>query len=212
MDLFFKVKAKKVRFIFSIVSAFTYLLGYSIIMESGNFSVYFISYIHIKQKWINIQFGNIMRPFILLSLSLFSPLSGTMETHFGPRLSLLASAIVIEITLILFYIQRNIWIFYILNLFLGLGCGLSANITIKNCCLFYPKKKGFVNACIMSFGALVGSSFTLLGEKIINPDREKVQEEDSFYSESIAKRSIYFFFIWHDITSNINSFFFIFFL
>ena len=192
MDIFFKVKTKRVKFIFSIISAISYLIGYSIIMESGNFSVYFISYIHIKQTWVNIQFGNIMRPFILLSLSLFSPLSGPMEIRFGPRLSLLASAIVIEITLILFYIQRNLWIFYILNLFLGLGCGLSANITIKNSCFYYQKKKGFISACIMSLGALIGSSFTILGEKLINPGREKV-EKDSFYSESISNRSKYFF-------------------
>ena len=61
----------------------------------------------------------------------------------------------------------------ILNLFLGLGCGLSANITIKNCCLYYPKKKGLINACIMSLGALVGSSYTLIGERTYDDEPSK---------------------------------------
>ena len=112
MDIFFKVKTKKARFIFSILSAFTYLLGYSIIMESGNLSVCFVSCVHIKQNRINIQFGNIMRHFILLSLSSFSPLFGTMESHFGSRLYLLANTIVIEIALI-FFIFKEIYGFFI---------------------------------------------------------------------------------------------------
>ena len=195
MDIIFKVRKKRNKFILSVLSAIAYLLGYSLIMESGNFNVYFISYIHYKQEWVNIQFGNLMRPVILLFLSLFSPLSGTMENLIGPRLALLTSAIVIEIVLVCFYFQRNLWIFYILNLFLGLGCGLSANITIKNCCLYYPKKKGLINACIMSLGALVGSSYTLIGEKIINPKREKVVnvEDNPYYSKEIAVKSKYFF-------------------
>ena len=82
-----------------------------------------------------------------------------------------------------------------ISLILGLGCGLSAQIVVKNCCLYYPKKKGFISACIMSLGALIGSSYTLLGEKIINPDREEVidKKENPYYNEEISERSKYFF-------------------
>ena len=195
MDIFFKIKKKRTKFILSAISALAYLIGYSIIMESGNFSVYFISYIREKQKWVDMQYGNLMRPVILLFLSLFSPLSGVMESLFGSRIALLTSAILIEITLFFFYFQQNLWIFYILSLILGLGCGLSANITVKNCCLYYPKRKGFISAIIMSLGALIGSSYTLLGEKIINPHREEVKDKENepFYDFEIAKRSKYFF-------------------
>ena len=195
MDKFFKIKLKRNKFICSILSAMAYLFGYSCIMESGNFSVYFVSYIHYHQKWVDMQYGNLMRPVVLLFLSCFSPLSGLMETLLGSRLSLLISAVVIEITYIFFYFQKNLWIFYILSLFLGFGCGLSANITIKNCCLYYPKKKGFISASILSLGALIGSSFTLLGEKIINPDRKPVndKEKDPYYPKEIAERAKYYF-------------------
>ena len=165
------------------------------IMESGNFSVYFISYIHHKENWVDMQYGNLMRPIILLFLSLFSPFSGIMENLFGPRISLLASSIVIEITLFLLFLQRNLWIFYILSLFLGLVSGLSANIVIKNCCYYYPKRKGLINAILINVGALIGSSYTFLGEKIINPSREEVinKKTEPYYRENIAERSKYFF-------------------
>ena len=195
MDIFFKLKSKKTKFILSSLSAIFYLLGYSMIMESGNFSVYFISYIHYKENWVDMQYGNLMRPIILLFLSLFSPFSGIMENLFGPRISLLASSIVIEITLFLLFLQRNLWIFYILSLFLGLGSGLSANIVIKNCCYYYPKRKGLINAILINVGALIGSSYTFLGEKIINPSREEVinKKTEPYYRENIAERSKYFF-------------------
>ena len=197
MDIFFKIKSKRNKFILSTLSTLLYLLGYSIVMESGNFSVYFISYIHYKEEWVDMQYGNLMRPVFQLFLSLFSPLSGTMENLFGPRISILASTIVIEITFLFLYLQRNIWIFYILTFFLGLGTGISANISIKNCCFYYPKRKGFISATLMSAAATIGSLYTLLGEKIINPDREEVIDikKDPYYRESVSERSKYYFLI-----------------
>ena len=193
MDIFFPVKKKATKFILSLFAAVIFQFGYSVIMEAGNFSVYFLSYIHYKQEWVDMQYGNLMRPIIVLFLSLFSPLSGFMENLVGSRLALLISSSTVEVVLIFFYFQRNLWVFYILSLFLGLGCGLSAQIVVKNCCFYYPKKKGFISSCIMSLGALVGSSYTLLGEKIINPEREIVINGQPFYREEIAKRSKYYF-------------------
>ena len=195
MDIFFKIKRKKIRFISSFFSALTYLLGYSVIMESGNFSVYYISKIHYIQTWVNMQYANLMQPFVLLFLSIFSPLSGVMETLLGSRLAMLSSSIIIELSFIFLYFQGNIFIFYTLSLFLGVGCGLSANICVKNCCFYYPKKKGLISALIMSLGAMTGSSYTYLGEKIINPDREKVIDKDKepYYRQEIAERSKYYF-------------------
>ena len=82
-------------------------------------------------------------------------------------------------------------------MFLGLGSGLSANISIKNCCYYYPKRKGVITSIIMSLAALIGSSYTFLGEKIINPGREKVKniKTDPYYREEIAARSRFFFYL-----------------
>ena len=47
----------------------------------------------------------------------------------------------------------------------------------------------------MSLGAMVGSSYTYLGEKIINLDREKIIDKDKepYYKKEIAEKSKYFF-------------------
>ena len=81
MDIFFKINSKKCQFALSFLSAVIYQLGYELVITSGSFTVYFLSYIRYKQEWVDMNYGNLMRPVVLLFLSLFSPLSGPME-HF----------------------------------------------------------------------------------------------------------------------------------
>lgn len=69
---------------------------------------------------------------------------------------------------------------------------------IKNCCLYYPNKKGLINALLTSIGTLSGSGYSLLGEKIINPKREVIEkkpnkEYEAYYSKEIAENSKLFF-------------------
>ena len=158
-------------------------------------SVYILSYIHHKDNWVDMQYGNLMLPVISLFLSIFSPLSGPLENTFGPIVSLFISSIIIEICLILYYFQRNIWFFYGITLLTGIGSGLSSNIPIKNVCFYYPEKKGLINAIILSFTGICESLFILLGEKIINPNKEGVIDEktEPYYSEEVSERSKYYF-------------------
>ena len=197
MDIFFKINSKKCQFALSFLSAVIYQLGYELVITSGSFTVYFLSYIRYKQEWVDMNYGNLMRPVVLLFLSLFSPLSGPMEHFFGPRITIVLSSIVLEIGFISLYFQRNIWIFYSLTFFLGIGVGLSLQVLVKNVCHYYPKKKGLISAIISSIGTLFGSSFSFLGELVINPKRESVinTQTEPYYSEEIANRSrLYFLF------------------
>lgn len=191
MDIFCKIKSKKCQFILSFISAVIYQLGFAIIMESCNFTVYFLSYIHYVQEWVNMNYGNLMRPVVLLFLAIFSPLSGPMEHFCGPRLSILISSIIVEIAFVLLYFQRNIWFFYSLTLLLGIGNGLSTNILVKNSCFYFPAKKGLISSLIASIGSLFGSSYSFLGEKIINPERKNITnpQKEPYYALDIAERS-----------------------
>ena len=195
MDICCKTQNKKEQFSLSFASAVILQLGYAIIMESCNFTVYFLSYIRYKQTWVDMNYGNIMRPVVLLFLAFFSPLSGPMEQCFGPRLSIFISSIIIEAAFVLLYLQRNLWHFYSLTLSLGIGSGLSAQILIKNACCYYPHKKGLINALINSLGSLFGAAYSYFGERIINPDRKQIShpKEEPYYEEDIAKESRLFF-------------------
>jgi Na+/melibiose symporter-like transporter len=135
------------------------------------------------------QYGNLMSPIMSLFISLFSPLSGTLENFFGPHITLLIGAIVSEICLFLFYLQRNIWIFYSITLFSGLGVGISGSILLKNACFYYPQKKGLISASIQSFLGLGMAFYILLAERLINPEKKGLidEETDPYYSEEVSK-------------------------
>jgi len=174
-------------------------MGSSLVTTIGNFCVYFISYIYYKNtnSTINMQYGNINGPIILLLLSSFSPLSGVIEKKFGAKFTLIFSALIVEVCLILYYFQRNLWIFYTISIFIGIGNGLSAGVPIKNACRYYPKKKGVINSIIICLGGLVSSLYSFIGEKIINPKKEGIinKETNPFYPENVAdKANNYFLF------------------
>ena len=194
MDIFTKIENQKTRFILSAVSAVIFHLVYDLIMITGNFTVYFLSYIRYKQTWVDINYGNLMRPVVLLALSIFSPLSGVLEHFFGIRIAVFIGAFIVEIGFVLLYFQRNIWHFYSLTVLLGIGTGLSSEILVKNACCYYPDKKGLISSSIASIGTLVSSGYSILGEFMINPERVELKgNNETYYEESIAERSRTFF-------------------
>ena len=79
-----------------------------------------------------------------------------------------------------------VFLWYLLT---GIGSGLSANILLKNICFFYPKKKGLVSSLLMSFIAISMAVFTLLGEQIVNPNKEPIIDEinDPYYSYEVSQ-------------------------
>ena len=199
MEYFIQIHSHKTKFILSLISAILYQMGSSMVTTIGNFCVYFISYIYYKDtsKKINMQYGNINGPIILLLLSSFSPLSGIFEKKIGSKFTLILSSSIVEICLISYYFQRDLWLFYIISIFIGIGNGLSAGVPIKNSCRYYPKKKGLINSIIICLGGLVSSLYAFIGEKIINPGKEGIinKETNPFYPEKVAdKANNYFYF------------------
>ena len=136
------IKRKRTKFILAFISSVFNALASALITGLGNIAVYILSYIHYKQEWVDMQYGNLMISVMYLSLAFFSPLSGPLETKFGPIISIIISSVIIELSVYLFYLQQNIWYFYGITVLTGIGSGLSANILLKNICFFYPKKKG----------------------------------------------------------------------
>ena len=197
MEYLFQINSYKTRFILSFISAIIYQMSSSIVTTLGSFCVYFISYIHYKSPNtnINMQYGNINGPIIILLLSSFSPLSGLFEKKLGPKLTLILSSSIVEICLIFYYFQGNLWIFYIISIFIGIGNGLSAGVPIKNSCKYYPKKKGTINAVIISLGGIISILYSFIGEKIINPDKENIinKETNPFYPIDVANRANNYF-------------------
>ena len=182
-------KKKRTKFILSMISSVFNIITHGIIIGVSGLSVYIFSYIYYKDKWVNMQYGNLTSPLMSLSLSLFSPLSGPLEKSCGPIISLIISNIIIEICFFLYYLQRNIWYFYSITLLMGIGTGLSTNILLKNSCFYYPKHKGLISSGIMSFMGVSASGYILLVEQLVNPDKIEAANIDTIpiYPEYIAQ-------------------------
>ena len=97
MEYFIQIHSHKTKFILSLISAILYQMGSSLVTTIGSFCVYFISYIYYKDKNsnINLQFGNLNGPIILLLLSSFSPLSGVIDKQLGSILTLILSSSIV---------------------------------------------------------------------------------------------------------------------
>ena len=197
MENFIHIHSHKKKFILSLISAILYQMGSTIVTTLGNFCVYFISYIHYEnpETKINMQYGNINGPIILLLLSSFSPLSGIIEKKLGPKLTLILSFFLVEICLISYYFQKNLWIFYVISILIGISSGLSAGVPIKNACKYYPMKKGVINSIIICIGGLISSLYSFIGEKLINPNKEQIidKETNPFYPKDVANNANKFF-------------------
>ena len=195
MEIWCKIEKKRTKFILAFISAIMFQFGSSVILASGSFAVYFLSYIHYKDDYVSMQYGNIMSPIIYLFLSAFSPLSGIIVRKIGPRLTFLLSSTIVEICLIGFYFQRNLWIFYVLSLLVGVGNGFSCGAPLNNGCRFYPKKKGIIGAIILGLGGLSNSLYSYVGEKLVNPDKVGIinRKTNPYYPENVAKKSKNYF-------------------
>jgi MFS family permease len=136
-----------------------------------------------------------MAPTILLLLAIFSPISGIIEKYIGPKLTLLLSSIIVQLCLILYYFQKNLYIFYAISVFIGIGNGISAGVPIKNACLYFPKRKGIINSTIIFIGGLTSMLYLIIGEKIINPDKKPIEKKNNnpVYPEDVANRANYYF-------------------
>lgn len=187
--------SKREKFLMTFVSAIIFSICGSSLMGIGNFNVYIASYIHLVDKKINIQYGNFMGPLTVFCMAIFTPVGGILENLLNSRGALLFGAIVMELSAIAFYFQQNIIFFYALILTMGLGYGTSMAINTKNCCFYYPDHKGVIASSILSIGILSGAGFTMMGEKIINPEQKTLEEGEDFFKKEISERIRYYFLV-----------------
>ena len=180
-------RSKKTNFIFCIISSAVLSIGFGSILVLGNFNVYIASYIHDQegQKYVNLQYGNLMVPLLTFAMTCFTPISGPIEKKIGPKLTIILGEIIISVFLIFFYIQKNIWFTYFICFGVGFGYSIVNMIPVKNLCFYYPKYKGLISTSIPGIGIISSGIFNIVGEIIINPEGETA--EGGFYSKEIGE-------------------------
>ena len=184
---------KKKRFILSFIGTIIYFIGIMTPFGIGQYSVYITSYFHYFNPKINIQYGNLIMPILILSLSLSAPIGGFLEHKLGMHLTLIFNSIILEILVLIFILQKNIWITFILIILIGMTIGAVISIPGKNICFYYPEKRGIIISLLTSINVIIGSIVNVLGEKIINPEKITLKKNETYYPIDIAKNYIKFY-------------------
>ena len=181
------LKKKKTKFILSFIGTIIYGLGGITSMAIGHYSVYITSYFHHKQVKIDMQYGNLILPIIMLSHSIFSPLAGYVESKIGLYLSLILSTFLQELGILLFINQISISFSLMLIIFLGFSNGIGMSIPGKNLYFYYPKKGGIIGSLMGSSFIILGTTMGVIGEKIINPGKYTLNKGEQFYPLEISQ-------------------------
>jgi MFS family permease len=178
----------KNKFISTIIGTIGIFMSISFLMALGNFSVYMTSYIHYKQEFVTMHYGMFINLIFSFANSLSHPLGGFFENSLGFFKTIILGSIITSISNIFFILQRNIWICYLIAIFLGMGAGISTSLLGKNLIFYSPNKKGVISG-ILSFGVLIiVAIFALGGEKIIAFKAHTIEDDEEFYPEEIAER------------------------
>lgn len=194
MKNLYKIKLKqKYRFISTLIGSIIYFTGIISPLGIGQYSVYITSYFHYYNPKINIQIGNLMMPLLIFFLSLSSPLGGIFEHKIGMHLTLLINSILLEILIFFFVLQKNIYLTFLIIIFIGINIGAIIAIPGKNICFYYPNKKGIIMGLITSTNIICGAIINVLGEKIINPKKVILKEGETYYPLDIAKSYLKFY-------------------
>ena len=186
-------KKKKTKFILSFIGTIMFKIGGITSMGINFFSVYITSYFHYQNIDIDMQYGNLMNPISILISFLFLPISGYIEQKLGLYLSLIISIILMELDLLLFINQANIFFSFILIILLGLSNGIGMEIPNKNLYFYYPAKNGIIDALIGVSILIITTIFIIIGEQIINPEKYTLQKGEIFYPLEISQNYIIFY-------------------
>ena len=186
-------KSKKIKFIFSFIGTIIYGSSGIISLGISQFSVYITSYFHHNNIPIDMQYGNLISPIIILSNSLSSPLGGFFEKKFGFYKTLIVCNIFIEIFILIFINQMNKYFSFILIILLGLVSGICMGIPGKNLFYYYPNKGGTLSSFMVSSFILCGITIGFIGEKIMNPDKYTLKKGEQFYPLEISVNYIKFY-------------------
>ena len=186
-------KSKKIKFILSFIGTIIYGSSGIISLGISQFSVYITSYFHHNKIPIDMQYGNLISPIIILSNSLSSPLGGFFEKKFGFYKTLIVSNIFIEIFIFIFINQMNAYFSFIIIIFLGLVSGICMGIPGKNLFYYYPNKGGTLSSFMGSSFILCGITIGFIGEKIMNPDKYTLKKGEQFYPLEISVNYIKFY-------------------
>ena len=182
----------KNKYVSNLIGTIWIYFAVAYILPIGNFSVYITSYISLEQDFVTMHYGNFFSLIMTFAMTLSRTIGGYLENKIGFMGTTQFGLLICLITNIFFFKAQNIWLVYILIVFLGLGAGIATSLLAKNLTLFNPKKKGSISGIIGILTVVLSAIFAFAGEKMINPGGEYVNEKQVYPQKVAEKTYIYY--------------------
>ena len=195
----------KNKYVSNLIGTIWIYFAVAYILPIGNFSVYITSYISLEQDFVTMHYGYFFSLIMTFAMTFSRAIGGYLENKIGFMGTTQFGLLICLITNVFFFRAQNIWIVYILIVFLGLGAGIATSLIAKNLTLFNPKKKGSISGIIGILTIVLSALFAFAGEKMINPSGEYVNEK-LVYSEEVSKRT-YIYYVSGFIATPVGGFF-----
>lgn len=179
----------------SFISSLIHQTGIRSVFPLGVLGVYVISYFKWKTE-SSIYLTFFLFPILTSFFTLFVPIGGVLEKVVGMRITLAISSLVLMIAGYLLSLKLSAGFTIVCYLIFGAGLGISAMVSVKATCYFYPDKKGMITSLLNSFSSVGVGIFNIIGDFVlINPKREQMVE-NKYYKKEIAEKYVnYVYFI-----------------
>ena len=140
--------------------------------------------------------GYFIHPIMSLCMSIFCFFGGMVEHYLGPKLVILIGGISIALGDFLFTVSKNLILDFFINIFFGIGFGISMTAAVKNATKYFPNKRGLITAIAGGFGGNLGSSiFNLIIKYAVSKGDFPRSEDNNMYQKSTAENFKIFFYI-----------------
>ena len=200
-----KPQIMKNKYVSNLIGVIWIYFAVAYILPIGNFSVYITSYISLEQDFVTMHYGYFFSLIMTFTMSFSKTIGGYLENKIGFMGTTQFGLLICIITNIFFFKAQNIWLVYFLIVLLGLGAGIAISLLTKNLALFNPKKKGSISGIIGILTVVLSAIYAFVGEKIINPEGEYVNEKQ-VYSPGVSENT-YKYYLSGFIVTPIGAFF-----
>ncbi len=109
-----------------------------------------------------LEYGNYITPLRVVFFGLYTIFSEFLSNKIGLRKCLILGNFVSVLAYIGFYLEKNIFLFYIFFLIGLFGNGIVFLIPMKNMCIYYEERKGVLASVHVTFGLGVQSLSSFL--------------------------------------------------
>ena len=130
----------------------------------GGFGVYFVSYYKSVYPETSFYYSYLFTPLLTSFTTLITPVGGIIDHFLGTKITILIGGIILYIGALMLASAQRFSFTACSIIVLGIGFGISIAVTVKNTCMYYPKKKGILFATLQSTMNLVSAAVNLIGE------------------------------------------------